>query len=124
MRFTWQKIAQLRESRNLVTNLSDIALVESYRSEEVRLLLLVRLPRTQLPLRTELEVRAESDEGRVLGRILLGLLRRVRQVEGGESAAISIFWCSGKDVDIIMRSTLDSTIGLRFNVALSGHRLK
>ena len=70
----------------------------SYRSEEVRLLLLVRLPRTQLPHRTELEVRAESDEGRVLGGVLLGLLRRVRQVEGGEAAAISILRCSGKDV--------------------------
>ena len=71
--------------------------MESCRSEEVRLLLLVRLPRPQLPLRTELEVRAESDEGRVLGGVLLGLLRRVRKVERGEAEAVCIFWYSGKD---------------------------
>ena len=71
--------------------------MESYRSEEVRLLLLVRLPRPQLPLRTEPDVRAESDEGRVFGGVLLGLLRRVRKAEGGEAAAIGILRCSGKD---------------------------
>ena len=67
------------------------------RSEEVRLLLLVRLPGPQLPLGAEHGGRrAEIDEGKVFGRFLLLLFRRVRQVEGGEAGAVGLFRCSGR----------------------------
>ena len=72
-----------------------MALIESYRSEEVRLLLLVRLPGLELSCRIELEGRTESDEGIVLSGVLFLLFRRVRHVEGGEAGAIGLFRRSG-----------------------------
>ena len=96
--FQYQKMHCWREESENISIAFKMSLMEpNPRSEEVRLLLLVRLPGPQLPLGAEHGGRrTEIDEGKVFGRFLLLLFRRVRKVEGGEAGPICIFRCSGK----------------------------